>query len=320
MELNNIKGITFAPFAHKGVLSKKDAFKSLDAIKERTAANFIMLVPCGLQETAQSDIIRYDTEATMSDTELIAIIRYAKKLGFNVGLKPTINCKNGVYRAYVSFFDNEVPNEPCWRNWFNSYTEFQMHYAEIAKAENVDMFVCGSEMVMAESREDDWRRLIKQLRRVYSGILTYNTDKYQEDHVTWWDALDSISSSGYYPINALEENFQRIAEVAKRFDRPFLFMESGCPSRAGSEYIPNNWSYGGPQNLKAQADWYQAFADALLRHPWVRGCVWWDWSATRLYPLEKAATDDGYCVYGKPTEAVLKRYTEAVRAREETQP
>lgn len=307
MELNNIKGITFAPFAHKGVLSKKDAFKSLDAIKERTAANFIMLVPCGLQETAQSDIIRYDTEATMSDTELITIIRYAKKLGFNVGLKPTINCKNGVYRAYVSFFDNEVPNEPCWRNWFNSYTEFQMHYAEIAKAENVDMFVCGSEMVMAESREDDWRRLIKQLRRVYSGILTYNTDKYQEDHVTWWDALDCISSSGYYPIDAWEKELDRIEAIVKKHDMPFIFAETGCMSSSGSSTLPHDWSIRSATNVKEQERWYEAMFFAVKKRPWIAGEVLWCWSATP-YALKKAAVDWGYDIMGKPAENVVNRY------------
>lgn len=307
MELNNIKGITFAPFAHKGVLSKKDAFKSLDAIKERTAANFIMLVPCGLQETAQSEIIRYDTEATMSDTELITIIRYAKKLGFNVGLKPTINCKNGVYRAYVSFFDNEVPNEPCWRNWFNSYTEFQMHYAEIAKAENVDMFVCGSEMVMAESREDDWRRLIKQLRRVYSGILTYNTDKYQEDHVTWWDALDCISSSGYYPIDTWEKELDRIEAIVKKHDMPFIFAETGCMSSSGSSTLPHDWSIRSATNVKEQERWYEAMFFAVKKRPWIAGEVLWCWSATP-YALKKAAVDWGYDIMGKPAENVVNRY------------
>lgn len=307
MELNNIKGITFAPFANRGVLSKKDAFKSLDAIKERTAANLIMLVPCGLQETAQSDIIRYDTEATMSDNELIAIIRYAKKLGFNVGLKPTINCKNGVYRAYVSFFDNEVPNEPSWKNWFQSYNEFQLHYAEIAQNENVDIFVCGSEMVMAESREDDWRRLIRLIRRTYKGIVTYNTDKYQEDHVTWWDELDAISSSGYYPIDVWEKELDRIEAVVKKYNLPFFFAEIGCMSSSGSSTLPHDWSIRSATNVKEQERWYESMFFSASRRPWIAGEVIWCWSATP-YALKKAAVDWGYDIMGKPAENVVNRY------------
>jgi hypothetical protein len=37
----------------------------------------------------------------------------------------------------------------------------------------------------------------------------------------------------------------------------------------------------------------------------------------RLYPLEKAASNDGYCVYGKPAADVLADYSKAIRAREE---
>ncbi len=307
MELNNIRGITFAPFANKGVLSKKDAFKSLEALKERTNANFVMLVPCGLMETAQSEIIRYDTEATMSDMELISIIRYAKKLGLNVGLKPTINCKNGIYRAYVSFFDNEVPNEPCWRNWFQSYTEFQLHYAEIAKNEGVDMFVCGSEMVMAETREDDWKRLIKQLRRAYNGILTYNTDKYQEDHVSWWGELDAICSSGYYPIDTWDKELDRIEAVVKKYDLPFFFAEVGCMSSSGSSTLPHDWSIRSATNVKEQERWYEAMFFACSRRDWVKGHVLWCWSATP-YALKKAAVDWGYDIMGKPAENCVNRY------------
>ena len=32
---------------------------------------------------------------------------------------------------------------------------------------------------------------------------SYNCDKYGEDHVNWWDAVDCIASSGYYPLKDL---------------------------------------------------------------------------------------------------------------------
>ncbi len=307
MELNNIKGITFAPFANKGVLSKKDAFKSLDALRERTPANFIMLVPNGLQATAHSEIIRYDTEATMSDSELVQIIRYAKRLGFNVGLKPTVNCKDGTWRAYISFFEDDIPNEPNWKNWFESYTEFQLHYAEIAKAEGVDLFCCGCEMVMTETHEDEWRMLIRKLRRVYNGILTYNADKYQEDHVKWWDALDAISSSGYYPLGVWDKELARIKGVVDKYNLPFFFSEVGCMSMTGSSSMPHDWSRRSPANAKEQERWYEAMFFAVTRNPWIIGEVLWCWSATP-YALKKAAVDWGYDIFGKPAENTVVRY------------
>ena len=57
--------------------------------------------------------------------------------GIRVGLKPTVNCKDGTWRAYISFFEHDVPCEPKWENWFASYVEFQTHYARIAEEDNV---------------------------------------------------------------------------------------------------------------------------------------------------------------------------------------
>ncbi|WP_396653565.1 glycoside hydrolase family 113 [Microbacterium lacticum] len=40
-----------------------------------------------------------------------------------------------------------------------------------------------------------------------------------------------MSSSGYYPIDQWERQLDRIGGVVAAADRPFFFMEAGCPSR-----------------------------------------------------------------------------------------
>ena len=227
-----------------------------------------------------------------------------------------VNCRDGYWRAYIRFFDTYVPTEPTWEQWFASYDEFVVELAKTAQEVGAEMFCLGCEMVGTDHRADEWRDLIAQVRKVYDGPLTYNCDKFQEHHVTWWDAVDAISSSGYYPIDQLEEHFQRVEAVAEKFGKPFFFMESGCPSREGTEYVPNNWNYGGDQSNEAQARWYQAYTDMLIKHPKIRGSVWWDWSAVRLYPIETAATNNGYCTYGKPAEKILQAYSRAIAERE----
>ena len=147
-QLGYIKGITFAPFHKCGSLSTQTARDSFDYMIEHTAADFVILAPAGLQEHAHSEEICYTSSATFSDEELINMIRYAKSKGIRVALKPTVNCKNGVWRAYISFFEKDVPCEPKWESWFASYTEFQTHYAKIAEAEQCDLFIAGCEMVM----------------------------------------------------------------------------------------------------------------------------------------------------------------------------
>lgn len=302
-----IKGVTFAAFSHRGSLEAKEARESLKNLKEKTGANFITIVPNGLQETPQSQEISYTSEATVSDEELISMIHFAHDLELRVALKPTVNCKNGTWRAHINFFDKDVPCEPKWSNWFAAYTDFQLHYAAIAEKTDCEMFLAGCEMVMSERREAEWRKLISDIKSVYSGPVSYNTDKYQEDNITWWDCVDIISSSGYYPLNNWEQQLDRIEAVVKKYNKPFFFAECGCMSTEGSSLEPNNWSLRGNINLKEQADWYTAMFEACKKRPWVEGFCLWDW-AWKQYPACKAATNGGYDIYEKPAQAVVKKY------------
>ncbi len=299
-----IKGVTFAPFCHRGSFQREEAFQSLRNLKERTNANFIILVPNGLQETPQSEEIDYQSNATVGDKELIDMISYAKSLKLRVALKPTVNCKNGTWRAFISFFEEDVPCEPKWGNWFRAYTEFQLHYARIAEKTKCEMLIAGCEMVQTEHREKEWRNLIKEIRTGFSGLVSYNTDKYQEHNVSWWDAVDVISSSGYYPMDDWEKQLDRIETVVKRFDKPFFFAECGCMSVKGSNLVPNNWSMRGNIDLEGQAEWYHSMIEAIKRRDWVQGLAIWDW-AWNQYSLSEVLKHSGYDIYGKPAEKVV---------------
>ena len=300
-----IKGITFAPFAMRGAFEKEIAYTSAKAMIEKTGCDYVMLTPVGLQKNAHSEEICWDK--TLSDEELIKMIDFLHDQGVRVALKPTVNCEDGTWRAHIAFFDIDVICEPKWSNWFDSYSKFQCYYAEIAQKTGCEMFVAGCEMVMSEHREEQWRKVISDIRNVYSGPVSYNTDKYQEDHVTWWDAVDVISSSGYYPIDDWEHQLDRIEAVVKRFDKPFFFAECGCMASEGSSHIPNNWELRGKVADKEQADWYEAMYEAISKRDWVEGtCLWsWTWD---LYDEVAARERNDYDIYLKPAEAVVKKY------------
>ena len=169
------------------------------------------------------------------------------------------------------------------------------------------MFIAGCEMVQAQRREAEWRKLISDIRGVYSGLVSYNTDKYQEHNVSWWDAVDVISSSGYYPINDWENQLDRIEKVVHKFNKPFFFAECGCMSTAGSNLVPNDWSVQGEVDLQGQADWYSEMFRACAKRDWVGGFAIWDWT-WKQYPEEKAAAHGGYDIYAKPAELVVKEF------------
>ena len=301
------QGVNFAVFPHKGVLGSGEARKSMEEMAHKTHANWVILTPSGIQETPYSEEICFDGEKSCTDEELCDMIRFAQSLGLKVALKPTVNCKNGEWRAYISFFEHDVPCESKWGNWFSSYTKFQTHYAEIAQKEECDMLIAGCEMVMSEHREKEWREVIAAIRECYDGTVSYNTDKYQEDRVKWWDCVDVISSSGYYPIQDWEQELDRIEAVVKAYHKPFFFAEAGCMSRTGSKHVPNNWGIEGKLRLEEQVEWYTTMFESCRKREWMQGYGLWEW-APAVPSAKQAYKDDSYQICQKPVQEIIKKY------------
>lgn len=302
-------GMTWGWTGVRGSWATPEAAHSLSKLVD-LAANWVGIAFGALQATAQSTDILFADEPTVTDAEVRWAIREAKSHGLKVCLKPVVNVADGTWRAFIGFFDEPVPGEPSWADWFASYTLFMVHYARIAEEEGCELFCVGCEMVQSDRRSAQWRAVIDEVRAVYSGLVTYNCDKYQEDRVTWWDAVDIISSSGYYPMGQWEAQLDRIEAVVARQNKPFFFMESGCPSRTGSAARPNDWTLAGQPSEPEQAEWFRDAFDSCAKRPWVQGFMLWDWPA-RLYALEDAASNDDYCVYGKLAEDVVRQHYRA---------
>ncbi len=300
-----VAGMTWGWVGTRGEWATERAAISMRLMAEHSV-NWTAIAFAAYQSTAQSTQIDFADEPTVSDDEIRWAIREAKALGLRVCLKPVVNCTDGTWRAHIGFFDVDVASEPTWTQWFASYTQFIVHAARIAQEEGAEMLCVGCEMVRADGQEGLWRELIARVRDVYSGLITYNCDKYQEDRVTWWDAVDVISSSGYYPIGSWSAQLDRIEAVVERVGKPFIFMEAGCPSRDTSPELPNDWSRPGAVDLDAQRRWYADVFDACRARSWVGGLMLWDWPA-ELYELSDAATNDDYCIYGKPAGDLIRR-------------
>ncbi|MEK3887921.1 glycoside hydrolase family 113 [Bacillus sp. FSL K6-3431] len=282
--MDYIKGFTYGWICKKGDFYKEEARKSLRLMKERTNSDHVIIAFAALQDTPHSTEIDYTGAHMPEDEEFVSLIEYARSLDLKVIMKPTVNVRNGTWRAHINFFDLDVPCEPKWYEWFKSYTDYQLHYAKIAEETKCEMMIVGCEMVQTERRDYEWRQLCKAVKEVYTGPITYNTDKYQEGNVKWWDAVDIISSSGYYPI-----------------------YEAGCPSRTDSSFIPNDWGHEGSVNMEEQNEFYKMMFEKTKERTWVKGFGLWDWSAF-LYDENDAPQNDGYDVFGKPAEKTIKAF------------
>ena len=60
MELkHNFYGVNFAPFPRRGVLNSETAHRSMTAMVEATAANWVILSPSGIQSGPYSEAVSY---------------------------------------------------------------------------------------------------------------------------------------------------------------------------------------------------------------------------------------------------------------------
>lgn len=297
-----IHAVNFAPFSPRGAFSTPQAKAGLCAMKEQTCADTVIFCPGAVQATPFVEQIDFQGEHTTSDEELLDMTHLARQLGLRVFWKPTVNCLDGTWRARISFFDHDVPCETKWSGWFASYRAFQLHFARLAQQAGVELLILGCEMTQTEHREQEWRQLIAAIREVYTGALSYNCDKYGEEYVSWWDALDVICSSGYYPIDQMEQNLNRIEQTVNTLQKPFFFAEAGCMRVKGSAYRPNDWSLQGSVDPQEQAAWYQALFAACAARPWFGGTALWDW------PLKGQEKTNRYAFVGMPAQEVIRTY------------
>lgn len=283
-----------------------------------------------------------ENDRVITDDELRRSIMLARKNGLKVVLKPVVNVRDNTWRAWIKFNvgGGEVADlykEPekrdmvRWSQWWGNYREFLLYYADIAEETGCDMLCLGCEMISTEGFVDEWRSLIDEVRDHYSGPITYNTNHGNHNGVKWWDAVDLISMSAYFPIGSdemdggcdygkksgstLDAMLRRwkpikkwLAEIAHQFDRKILFIETGVCSAKGFSAAP--WSHHG-QGIEYDGDEQARFYEGIYRtfwnEDWWAGVTWWEWYPT-LYPEEEAGSHVDFCPYGKPAEGLTRKW------------
>jgi len=195
-----MKGFTYGFNGVRGDYQSEEGIRSQELLFE-TGVNWICLAFPINQKKFSSTEIYFDYRRTVTDAEIKKTIERAHKNNVKVCLKPMINCDDGVWRARIDFPDADMQeHDPYWSEWFSFYTAFLTHYAEIAEETGCEMFCMGCEMCGTERKTSYWRTLIKKVREVYTGPLVYNTNHGKENNIDWFDDLDYIGTSAYFPV------------------------------------------------------------------------------------------------------------------------
>ena len=312
-----IKGFTYGYDGRRGLYRTPEATLSM----ERLAAlggDWAALAFAVRQDTFHSTVIRPDYRFTVTDADVLAAVRKLHDLGLKVCMKPMVNCADGIWRAHIRFPEPEWGDTDYWKEWFSSYTAFLCHYAELAEETGCEMFCVGCEMLGTEHKVDLWREAIARVRQVYSGPLVYNTNHGKEWGVKWWDAVDYIGTSAYYPVakepgaslEDMTEGWNRQKEALAALSgahggKQIIFMEIGCRSARGCAMMPYDFSHREfPYDEEEQARFYESCMWAMWDEPWFAGFFWWDWY-TRL---PQRRPEMGFSIVDKKAEKIVKEW------------
>lgn len=284
---------------------RRAIYRTFLAELKAAGATDVELVVRWSQPDINAEVIGPDPTIATPDPVLREVIGFAKAEGLRVFLMPIVHVEarsSGEWRGTLA--------PRSWDRWWESYSQFILHYAALAESEGVALFAVGSELISTESQEGRWRQLIALVRGVYRGQLTYSANWDHFEPVRIWDAVDVVGVTAYQPLSSGATDEASLDRGLSRFllrlrmwlsesPRPFLITEVGYPSSAHAAARP--WDQReGPVDLALQTRCYRALYRALAQEPHLEGLYFWNWFG------HGGADDGGYTLRGKPALAVVK--------------
>jgi hypothetical protein len=278
----------------------------------------VSFVPYGFTKKGGNDI-RYNLDRQWwgEKTEGIeTCIIEAKNQGLKVMLKPQVFIGGG----WIGEMDFDT--EEKWKTWEVNYRKFIMEYLNVAVKHNVEMFCVGTEFNIAIiKREKFWKELIKEIRKIYKGQLTYSANWDSYDKVGIWKELDFVGISSYFPLSdaknptvgLLVKEWKPIIRKLKVFsssqNKKILFTEYGYMSVdgcAGKAWEIEKSKHNLNINHFAQRNAYDALWTSLINEEFWAGGFLWKWFPDGMghegYPEKDYSPQD------KPAELVIKKW------------
>ncbi|MCC7431622.1 hypothetical protein IT568_12330 [bacterium] len=285
---------------------------------------WISITPFGWMENHTSPQVKLSTTGYFwgeSDEGISATTKEAHKNGIKVMLKPHLwltKPTNG-WIGEINFL-----TETDWKKWEESYSIFILHYAKLAEQEKIETLAIGTELTNPiKTRPKFWEKLIREIREVYSGKLTYCSNWYQDFSQTdVWKDLDFIGIQAYFPLtekqnptiqellNGWKPHVTEIENTAKKFGKKVIFTEIGYKNTKGTAIKPWEW----PEDLSifqseldnnAQVNAYEALFRTFGNKNWFGGFYVWKW-----FPKHNLVETNEveFSPQNKPAEQTLKKW------------
>ncbi len=195
--------------------------------------------------------------------------------------------------------------------FFKNYLEFILRFAKLAEELKVPLLSVGSELSSMDVLDKRWRRVIAEVRKVYSGKLTYSANWDHYEKVPFFDALDYAGVTGYFElaekgdnptvedlIHAWRNVYHRLMRWQHGIQKPLLLTEVGYLSQKNTAAWP--WKEGANEDLDLdiQRRCYEAFCRVWDGESRLAGVYFWNWfgwggpSSKEYTPRKKPAADE----------------------------
>jgi hypothetical protein len=281
-------------------------------------ANWVSITPFGRVWGLAPTGVSLTFEAPFpSNREAVKLaIRQAHAEGLRVLVIPQLWVETGAWRGEI-----DPGTDVGWRDWADAYRSFILEWAGVAAEEASEMFAVGVELRSwaATTRAPSFIEVIRDVRSVYPGLLTYAANWDDADDTVIWGELDAIGVNAFYPLaeqpdarletlaQGAEEAARQAERLAHMWDKPVVFTEFGYSARPDPALRPWEW----PEHVTAvavdqaaQAEAYHALLAAVLDRPWFVGFFVW-----RMYADPDDVSQEpewGFSPRGKLAELVLR--------------
>ncbi|MGK0361096.1 MAG: hypothetical protein ACI9U2_003414 [Bradymonadia bacterium] len=239
-------------------------------IADRGAQDVLIVVPW-YQQSIHATHIEAGDAATAR-----RVVDQARRAGLRVALMPIIRLRdrsNGAWRGQI---------DAAPAGWFTAYDAALLQLARAVDDEAMRLVV-GSELTRMARHTARWRHTIAQVRGAFAGQLTFsaNWDAYQQ--VEFWDALDHIGLTGYFPIEGPDLAGMRASwrapladarRYARAHKRPLIFTEVGYPNHRQAARRPWDQHADSTPAPALQARLLRVACDAITAQD---GLYIWNW-------------------------------------------
>ncbi len=281
-------------------------------------ANYTAIMPFGfMRELDHPEIIHNTGKQWFGETRAGAkqYIEELRKKEIKIMIKPQIWVWNGEFTGKI-----KMSSEENWKALETTYSKFILEYAVLAQETQAEIFCIGTELEnFIKERPEYWHQLIREIRTIYEGKLTYAANWDEFKRTPFWNDVDYIGVDAYFPVSpkqtpTIEEckaGWQKhknlIKTLSETHNKPVLFTEYGYRSMdyTGKEPWESDHTIK-TLNFEGQSNATQALFEEFWNEDWFAGGFVWKW----FYNHEKSGgeNDNQFTPQNKPVEGVIQSF------------